>query len=64
MNEGEQPGGIQTARLYNQIMKRCVDISLAISSFLSLCLYLWLQHEASYMRKLPMNETTVDTKRI
>lgn len=26
-----------------------VDISLAISSFLSLCvLYLWLQHEASY----------------
>lgn len=35
MNEGEQPGGIQIASLYNQIMKRCVDISLAISSFLS-----------------------------
>lgn len=32
--------------------------------FFSLCVYLWLQHEASYMRKLPMIETTVDTKRI
>jgi len=63
------PGGIQIARLYNQIMKQfpgkqsswvwpSLLLSLLFSPFFCDC------SMKSTMGKLPLNETTVDTKRI